>query len=134
MRRDPESPECSSHVRLRSIYELRMRDGKRDVDVLNRANTIYFYAQDNTTEFVNYGMDEATLTAVGEKIVKFSSALKDTEVGAAEKTATRQKLSEVYEQIDHVLYNMLDPLMEVFRTTHAEFYNQYVSARVVEDL
>lgn len=55
------------------------------MDLLNRANTIYNNARDNAAELVNYGMDEATLTAVGEKIEKFSSALKDTEVGAAEK-------------------------------------------------
>ena len=78
------------------------------VDLLNRANTIYNNARDNAAELVNYGMDEATLTAVGEKIEKFSRALKDTEVGAAEKTAAHQKLREVYDQTDLVLYDMME--------------------------
>ena len=106
----------------------------RDVDLLNRANTIYNYAQNQATELVNYGMDEAALTSLGEKIETFSSALEDTEVGAAEKTAARQALSEAFDQTDHALYDMLDPLMEIFRTSYADYYNQYVSARVIKDL
>lgn len=106
----------------------------RDVDLLNRANTIHNYAQNQATELVNYGMDEAAITALGEKIETFSGALEDTEVGAAEKTAARQALSEAFDHADHVIYDMLDPLMEIFRTSQVEFYNQYMSSRVIKDL
>ncbi|MFZ5516773.1 MAG: hypothetical protein ACOY90_09060 [Candidatus Zhuqueibacterota bacterium] len=106
----------------------------RDVDLLNRANTIYSYANNKAAELANYGLDAASLTSLGEKIKTFGGALENTEVGAAEKTAARHTLSEGIDHADHVLYDMLDPLMEIFRSSQVEFYNQYMSARVIKDL
>ena len=36
--------------------------------------------------------------------------------------------------VDRVLYDMIDSLMEIFRYSDADFYNQYFSARVIKDL
>ena len=43
-------------------------------------------------------------------------------------------LSQAFDQVDHVLYDMIDPLMEIFRSSDSYFYNQYFSARVINDL
>ena len=82
----------------------------------------------------NYGIDEAKLSAIKTQIDKYAAALEGTEAVAADKTATRQSLSQAYDQADHVLYDMIDPLMEIFRSSDSYFYNQYFSARVIKDL
>ena len=68
------------------------------------------------------------------QIDKYAAALEGTEAVAGEKTATRQALSHAYDQADHGLYDMIDPLMEIFRSSDSDIYNQYFSARVIKDL
>ena len=106
----------------------------RDAELLSRARTVFEKAEAHKGELTNYGIDEAKLSAIKTQIDKYAAALEGTEVKAAEKTATRQALSQAYDQADHVLYDMIDPLMEIFRSSDSYFYNQYFSARVIKDL
>ncbi len=46
----------------------------------------------------------------------------------------RSMLSDLLFQADEVLKEALDPMMLVFRTMDAGFYNEYRSARVIKDL
>ena len=43
-------------------------------------------------------------------------------------------LSELFVQADEVLKEEIDPMMQVFRMSDAEFYNEYRAARVIRDL
>ena len=106
----------------------------RDAELLSRAMTVFEKAEANVTELVNYGIDEEKLSTIKEQIDRYAGALEGTEAAAAEKTAARQALSAAFDQADHVLKNMIDPLMEVFHATDSDFYNQYFSARVIKDL
>jgi predicted peroxiredoxin len=106
----------------------------RDAELLSRARTVFEKAEANKSELTNYGIDEAKLSAIKTQIDKYAGALEGTEAVAAEKTATRQSLSRAFDQADHVLYNMIDPLMEIFRSSDSDIYNQYFSARVIKDL
>ena len=121
----------------------------RDAELLSRARTVFEKAEALKGELTNYGIDEAKLSAIKTQIDKYAAALEGTEAVAAEKTATRQAqsvfpyclynvtvraLSQAYDQADHVLYDMIDPLMEIFRSSDSYFYNQYFSARVIKDL
>ena len=107
---------------------------KRDAELLSRARDIFEKAEANKGELANYGIDEAKLGAIKTQIDKYGGALEGTEAVAAEKTAARQALSQAFDQVDHVLYDKIDPLMEIFRTSDSDFYNQYFSARVIKDL
>ena len=55
-------------------------------------------------------------------------------MSTAEKTASRQDLSAAFNRADETLKQMIDPMMEMFRSTDRELYNAYQSARVIKDL
>ena len=106
----------------------------RDAELFNRAGALYEVAQQHAADLAGYGVTDGSLAAIKEKIDQYGNALEGTEALAAEKTAERQALSAAFDQADHVLYDMVDPLMEAFRSSQADFYNQYVSSRVIKDL
>ncbi len=54
--------------------------------------------------------------------------------GVAGQVDARSMLSDLLFQVDEVLKEALDPMMLVFRTMDAGFYNEYRSARVIKDL
>ena len=106
----------------------------RDTDLLNRARSLYSKAEALAANLGDYGIDEARLTAIKEQIDAYAAALENREMVSAEKTAARQALSQAFDQADEILTDMLDPIMEMYRTQDQQFYNQYQSARVIKDL
>ena len=107
---------------------------KRDAELATEAKNLFNIAEDNGSELANYGINGNKLKAIGLQIETYADALESTETVAAEKTAARQGLGEAFDQADHVLKNMIDPLMEIFHASDSDFYNQYFSARVIKDL
>ena len=61
-------------------------------------------------------------------------ALGIKETSFATKSATRQTLSQLFDQADLVLKTEIDALMENFKADNKMFYDQYWSARVIKDL
>lgn len=125
-----KNEELKTIVKVTESQLKRMRDN----ELLARAHTIYERAQTLQAELADYGIGEARLNDVSSQIGDYGAALGKRETVSAEKTAARQALSDAFEQTDNVLYEMLDPLMETYRTGERDFYNAYQSARVIKDL
>lgn len=106
----------------------------RDTDLPNKANQIINSAESHKEELVNYGVTDDTITAARTALDEFNSAFNSQAEKMAERSADREKFTGLFEDADSVLYNELDPMIELFMDTNPEFYNRYQSARVIKDL
>ena len=106
----------------------------RDTQALARARTIYDRAETLLPELADYLIDETDLGELKASMDAYDSALGNRETVSGVKTAARQALSDAFDTVDHILYNILDPLMELFHKKNRDFYNQYHSNRVIKDL
>ena len=114
-----------------NISDLR---GMRDTELAGKCQDIATAAADMADELVNYGITADKLTELNNKIAAYQTALGAQESGLAERTAARQALSDLFKQTDELLKEELDSLMELFRNSETDFYNQYQAARVIRDL
>lgn len=106
----------------------------RDTDLLNKCTQIINTAQNYLTELANYGVSEATITDAQTAYDNFASAFNAQAEKMAERSSEREKLTTLFNDADNVLYEELDPMMELFIDSNPDFYNAYQSARVIKDL
>ena len=106
----------------------------RDTELLNRARTIHDRAEELLPELEEYTVDAARLQELQEKIDAYEESLEATETSSGAQTAARIALTDGFGLVDDLLYEQLDPLMEVFRNEDRNFYNQYQSVRVIKDI
>jgi DNA-binding MltR family transcriptional regulator len=64
----------------------------------------------------------------------FDAALGTREEGVANHTAATKKVEDFFTEADTILYEQVDKMMELFRTSDTPFYDAYKDARVVRDL
>jgi hypothetical protein len=54
--------------------------------------------------------------------------------GKADRSSARTALTDYFDEVDVLLVNVIDKLMENFKSSEPQFYNAYQAARVVYDL
>ncbi len=106
----------------------------RSSEQINRAKLTYDLAKANEQELAAFAITPTMLEDLKSRIAAFEEALKDVSTGVAERVGARSMLSELFVQVDEVFKEEIDPMMQVFRVTNPEFYNEYRSARVIKDL
>ncbi len=108
--------------------------GMRDSDLISKSKLIHGLLDTNIAALADYGVTSAKVTALLNKINEYESALGLKETGFANKSATRQTLSQLFDHADLVLKTEIDALMENFKANNKMFYDKYWSARVIKDL
>ena len=68
------------------------------------------------------------------RISAYDASLKEVTSGVAERVGARTAVSDLFVQVDEVLKEELDAMMQIFRVTDPELYNDYRAARVIKDL
>ncbi|MGD8778963.1 MAG: hypothetical protein PVH88_08375 [Ignavibacteria bacterium] len=106
----------------------------RDTDLLNKTNQVINSAQSYATELANYGVSETTITDAQTAHDECAAAFNAQAEKMAERSSEREKLTSLFKDADSVLYEELDPMMELFIDTNPDFYNEYQAARVIKDL
>ena len=122
--------------RLKALFKVTPSGLKemRDTELLNRARTMHDRAEEHLTDLEEFTIDEAVLQVLQERIDAYEEALTGREAAAGTQTAARVALTDRFSAVDDILYDQLDPLMEVFRTEDRDFYNEYKSVRVIKDI
>ena len=108
--------------------------GMRDSDLISKARLIHGLLDSNIAVLSDFGITNAKVTDLLNKIVEYEAALGVKDTSFATKSATRQTLSQLFDQADLVLKTEIDALMENFKADNKMFYDQYWSARVIKDL
>jgi hypothetical protein len=106
----------------------------RDTELLVRAQTISQYLEQSLSELADYGVTTAMVERLKSTITEYDAALAGTGSSAAKKTTQRGQLGGAFDHMDDLLHNRLDPMMEVFRSTEKNLYNEYMNTRVIRDL
>lgn len=106
----------------------------RDNDLLNKANQIINSAESHQEDLANYGITPEKVTEARTTLNDFSAAFGNQADKMAERSSSRESLTELFDDADAILYDELDPIMELFSDTNTDFYNEYHSARVIRDL
>jgi len=115
------------------IMESRFRHS-RPTEQLNTAKLTYDLAVANKEDLAQFGITSAMLDDLKARIAAYETAVKEVSSGMAERSGARSAVSDLFVQADEVLKDELDRMMQIFRVTDPEFYNDYRSARVIRDL
>ena len=124
---DKELLEAGSETKS-SLY------GTRDTDLVTKTQQIYSYANTNAAALADYGITPAMITSLQTRITEFNAALGTREESMALKVAAGAEVEGSFNDADNILVNQMDKMMEVFRESDTQFYNEYKNARVIRDL
>ncbi len=106
----------------------------RENDFVNRCQSLLTLGNGHAAALAaKANVKAAELTALGEAITEFGAVQSKPRTGRAAQAAATQELEELFDDLDKILNNQLDPLIEKFRTTNAAFYNEYQTARAIVD-
>lgn len=106
----------------------------RDTELVIKARSIYELAVANLAALAPYGITDAKVNALKEKIDSYDTSLGERESGSATRTGARLSLTELFAKTDDILENEIDRQMELLREEYTEFCNEYFAARVIRDL
>ena len=124
---DKELLEAGSETKS-SLY------GTRDTDLITKAQLIHDFANTNAVALADYGITPAMITSLQTRITEFNSALGTREESMALRVAAGAEVEGFFKDADNILTNQMDTIMEVFRESDTQFYNEYKNARVIRDL
>jgi hypothetical protein len=106
----------------------------READVVNRCQTLWDLGTANAAPLADkYHVDAADLKALKTAVAEFSDVQPKPRQSKAAVSAATSELVKLFEKLDDVLYNQLDPLVEKFKTSEPAFYNEYKTARAIVD-
>jgi hypothetical protein len=113
-----------------SISSLKKSD---EAELIDKCQNIHDLANTYIGSLTNYGATSATVTALQTAINAFSGIKGQPRAQkSAIKTAT-STIAEVLKQIHTFYKNILDPLIEQYKTSNAAFYSEYHTSRLIVD-
>ncbi|MGD8777877.1 MAG: hypothetical protein PVH88_02830 [Ignavibacteria bacterium] len=113
-----------------SSYELiKMRDN----DFLEKGYAIYNLAAGLKTELADYGISEDDIESIKTNADEFAEALGIAGAAGAESKEKTAGLQAIFDDVDDLLYDRIDKLVEIFKTSDEAFYEGYTNARQIID-
>lgn len=104
-----------------------------DLETLSKIKEIHADAVANTVHLADYGVTAEELTEFGEDINTYEAFFGDKGMAFTDKSVLRQKLHELFDNINNLLNNRIELIMERFSITDVEFYNKYHEAKTLID-
>ena len=107
---------------------------KMDAEALsNRGASVLAAANTKKTELATLQVTQANIDELDDALQAFNSAKASPRTSTAERAAHTQSLASLIRETSGILKNQIDPLVNLFRRTNADFVAGYRSARVVVD-
>jgi hypothetical protein len=106
----------------------------RSNEQINIAKLTYDLAKANRQDLTEYAITDTMLEDLKSRIAAYDLAVKDFASGVAERVGARTAVSDLFVQADEVIKEEIDPMMQVFRVTDPEFFNDFRAARVIKDI
>ncbi len=105
-----------------------------DVEVGSICQNIHNAIAPHIGNTSSYGANPASLANLQSLITSYIALLGTTALKKSVVTAATLTLNQTFNAITALLKNQLDPLMEQYKTTNPNFYNQYKIARRINDI
>jgi uncharacterized protein (UPF0297 family) len=102
-------------------------------DSLIMAKNISTEAHNRTSELQEYGIDETAIKALDEAITAFEQVINKPHAAISERKLHTGNLKQLFAETDSTLYDRLDKLVTLFKTSDPDFYTLYKNARNVID-
>jgi hypothetical protein len=100
-----------------------------DNESLALARRIQRFVQMHAAELADYGLDGAAINAFGAKIDAFAALIVAPMDATGERKQKTVSLHTLFAELDSILYDKLDKLMVLFKTSHPDFYGEYRTSR-----
>jgi hypothetical protein len=105
----------------------------RDTLAEERALVIHNQANAVVANLADYGVTALTLSNLMDRIIAFEALLVAPRVAIVDKKGATGLLKSLFDEVDSVLKNEMDPLMAVFKGSASVFYEAYFNARMIVD-
>lgn len=102
-----------------------------DKKIIDRAELIRDAAADTIDELADYGVTQVKVTTLTKKIEAFRKAQPMPRQRTGKSSAATKELKQIFQSARELLNERVDGLLVQYKASHAEFYNQYVSARKI---
>ncbi len=107
---------------------------KMSDDVLEQTGTrIAALANANIAALADYGITAADVTALNNFVTQFHGVKTAPRTAVAGRAGETKTIPAAQQAVMSILRNRLDKLMVMFRKTNPQFYQGYLSARVIVD-
>ena len=106
----------------------------RDTEVHTKCQLIHDKADPIIGSLADYGLVAADLTDLQSKIDSYMDIIPKPRTAISNKKTATSDLTIHFTEADSLLNDMLDKLMEQYKTSDAEFYITYFNARLIVDL
>ena len=106
----------------------------RDAELLTKSRIFCDLAEENIEHLASYGVKPADRSELEQLIEAFLVANRNMGAGKADRSSARTSLTDYFDEVDALLENVIDKLMENFRSSDPEFYHAYRAARVIYDI
>ena len=124
----------TNNIGLLSLVEYSESDMKRssDSNLVSICQVIRDNANANVTALGSYGVTAAMLTNLQTLITNFYTAIPKSRVQATGSGSTTRQLTALFKTLAES-WEKIDTLIEMVRTSHVNFYNEYQSVRRIID-
>ncbi len=106
----------------------------RDTEFVAKARTIHKAATEKVDQLGDFGITAEKLASLKTRIDSFEKALGERESSVAQRKGARLSFYDYLDQALTLLEEQIDNLMEPFKVSDPQFFNEYWGARVVKDV
>jgi cellobiose-specific phosphotransferase system component IIB len=105
-----------------------------DSVVSQTAQSIVTEANKNLKLLSDYGVTADSVKKLQQKIDEYSALMVAPKVATVAKNDAKKRIIILVEKIDVLLKERIDPMIETFSESNPAFYDQYKTARKIDDL
>lgn len=107
--------------------------GLRDVEMAGTAELVLAEATSRLPLLADYGLTAAKLATFEDQIDAYAAIAEAPRSGIAGRKTITAQIAEEFQKADAVLKDVLDRLLQQFKTSNPSFYNDYTNARTIVD-
>jgi hypothetical protein len=107
---------------------------KKDQECYSFCKNIHTLISPLTVNLASYGITAGDLIALNNAIGSFHDVISAPQTARTESKNATSQLDVLFDQLDTVLKDSLDPLALVLKATNEEFYRGYLNARYIGGL
>jgi hypothetical protein len=98
-------------------------------DVFTLATNIITEAKKYTSELREYGIEDNDFIQLEEAISSYENFINRPQIAKEERALHTKNLKELFSEADSILYDQIDKLIVLFKTSSPDFYFSYKTAR-----
>jgi hypothetical protein len=105
----------------------------RELELVKRAESIHDLAQSNSLELADFGITAADLSLLTDLNDTFSDLISEVGSRQGQRSGKTKSLNTLFEEVRIILEQQVDGLAATLKQNNPDFYNQYISVRVITD-